>query len=99
MDEAGKLKAVLLRYYNSYVPHVQDGFAVEGFAALIQQTSTPPLTLSGKTAIVRRFEQWLPLGKSAQCRYWSIIIRKKRLGFLSGHGRMKKREGLLANGK
>ncbi|MGG3917888.1 hypothetical protein ABEV38_13655 [Parageobacillus thermoglucosidasius] len=64
MDEAGKLKAVLLRYYNSYVPHVQDGFAVEGVAALIQQTSTLPLTLSGKTAIVRRFEQWLPLGKS-----------------------------------
>jgi uncharacterized protein len=35
LDEAGKLKSVLLRYYHSYIPYVQGGFVVEGFAALI----------------------------------------------------------------
>jgi uncharacterized protein len=62
LDETGKLKAVLLRYYNSYIPYAQGNFDVEGFAALIRQTSASSFILSGKSAIVGRFEQWLPLG-------------------------------------
>jgi hypothetical protein len=40
LDETGNLKAVLLRYYKSYIPYAQGDFDVEGFATLIQQTQT-----------------------------------------------------------
>jgi uncharacterized protein len=62
LDETGSLKAVLLRYYNSFIPYAQGDFDVEGFAALIRQTSDSSFILSGKSAIVEQFEQWLPLG-------------------------------------
>lgn len=62
LDETGNLKAVLLRYYNSFIPYAQGDFDVEGFAVLIQQTNVFPFILSGKSSIVERFEQWLTLG-------------------------------------
>jgi uncharacterized protein len=61
LDETGGLKAVLLRYYNSFIPYAQGDFDVEGFAVLIQQTNNSSFMLSGKSAIVERFEQWLQL--------------------------------------
>ncbi|GLH62434.1 hypothetical protein [Parageobacillus sp. G301] len=49
LDGTGRLKAALLRYYNSFIPYAQGDFNVEGFAVLIQQTNNLLSFLEGKT--------------------------------------------------
>ncbi|MBA2875375.1 GNAT family N-acetyltransferase [Thermaerobacillus caldiproteolyticus] len=61
-DENGTLNAVLLRYYDSYIPYARTSFHMEAFAQLIRQTSTSSFVLSGKSEIVEQFEHVLPLG-------------------------------------
>jgi len=62
----GELTAILLKYYESFIFYSKDkdSFDVEGFAKILQD-GKQPVQLSGKTELVRRFEQQakLSLGK------------------------------------
>ncbi|MCG6793884.1 GNAT family N-acetyltransferase [Anoxybacillus geothermalis] len=63
-DDAGSLKAVLLRYYDSYIPYAPGDFDADGFARLIRETApSSSIQLSGKADIARQFEERLPLGE------------------------------------
>jgi len=66
-DESGALKAVMLRYYDSFIPYARSSFNTSGFANIIKNyTHTyPKFTLSGKSEIVEQFESvnCLGLGK------------------------------------
>jgi len=71
----GDIKAVLLKYFESYIFYCKDKnhFDAEAFAA-IMQPNTNPVTLSGKADLVEKFEKLpnLALGKKrvtyfAQC--------------------------------
>lgn len=73
-DEQGVMKAVLLRFYNSFIPYAKGEFDVSGFASIIKSFHQP-IFLSGKTEIVEKFEQFkeLKLGEKqvtyfAECR-------------------------------
>ncbi|WP_445614177.1 GNAT family N-acetyltransferase [Geobacillus sp. YF-1] len=63
-DVNGSLKAVLLRYYDSYILYAPGDFDADGFARLIRETAGPSLSiqLSGKEEVARQFEGRLPLG-------------------------------------
>ncbi|MBB6282407.1 GNAT family N-acetyltransferase [Geobacillus subterraneus] len=62
-DGNGSLLAVLLRYYDSYIPYAPGDFDADGFARLIRETARSlPVELSGKEEIARQFEERLPLG-------------------------------------
>jgi uncharacterized protein len=73
-SEDDKLKAVLLRYHNSFIPYAKGEFDVKGFAGIIKLLSIEPV-LSGKSVIVEQFEkvEGILLGKKqethfAECR-------------------------------
>lgn len=53
--EDGKLNAVLLRYFESFIPYAKGEFDVQGFADLICNYSATPI-MSGKASIVEQFE-------------------------------------------
>ncbi|MGG3737365.1 GNAT family N-acetyltransferase [Aeribacillus pallidus] len=63
-DEHGELKAVLLRFYNSFIPYAKASYDVEGFAEIIRSYSGD-FQLSGKSDVVEPFEGLtdIPLGK------------------------------------
>lgn len=72
---SGEIKAVLLKYFESYIFYAvnKDHFDVQAFAA-IMETNTNPVTLSGRADLVEKFEKLpsLNLGKKkvtyfAQC--------------------------------
>ncbi|KKK38498.1 acetyltransferase [Mesobacillus campisalis] len=65
-----RLKAVLLRYHNSFIPYAKEDFDVEGFAGIIKLLSKEPV-LSGKSAIVEQFEkvEGIQLGKKQQTHF------------------------------
>lgn len=74
-DETGKLRAVLLRYFNSFIPYAKSDFDVRGFANLILSNPEEPV-ISGKSAVVEKFEHiiGLDLGPKremffAECRH------------------------------
>ncbi|MBA2870466.1 hypothetical protein HNQ85_000724 [Anoxybacillus calidus] len=62
--EDGTLKAVLLRYYDSYIPYARSPFNVDAFAEMMK-SKHDSIQLSGKTEVVAQFEKvrGLPLGK------------------------------------
>ncbi|WP_027409119.1 GNAT family N-acetyltransferase [Anoxybacteroides tepidamans] len=60
-DERGALRAVLLRFYDSYIPYAPGDFDIDGLAEIMRSTSGP-VTLSGKAELVEKFESLLPLG-------------------------------------
>jgi predicted GNAT family acetyltransferase len=62
--EDGTLNAVLLRYYDSYIPYARSSFNVKGFAE-IMKSKHDSIQLSGKSEVVEQFEriEGLPLGK------------------------------------
>lgn len=66
-DKHGEIKAVLLRFYQSFIPYAKGEFNVAEFVSII--TSYPkPFFLSGKSDIVEKFEaiQELQLGKKQE---------------------------------
>ncbi|MEH7177738.1 GNAT family N-acetyltransferase [Neobacillus vireti] len=66
-NKQGEIKAVLLRFYQSFIPYAKDEFDVDSFVSII--TSFPqPRLLSGKTEIVEKFEPYkeLQLGKKQE---------------------------------
>ncbi len=62
-DENGRLRAVLLRFYDSYIPYAPGDFDIDGFAEVMRNASHP-VRLSGKTELVAKFEPLLLLRKS-----------------------------------
>ncbi|MCG3084185.1 GNAT family N-acetyltransferase [Anoxybacillus sp. LAT_35] len=61
-DENGELRAVLLRFYDSYIPYASGEFDIEGFAKIMRHAAQS-VRLSGKTELVAKFESLLSLGK------------------------------------
>lgn len=57
----GNLRAVLLRYHQSFIPYGKGNFDVEGFVSCIKDYSVS--TFSGKTNIIEKFERLLPVLK------------------------------------
>lgn len=54
-DAEGMLKAVLLRYYRSYLPYASGSFDVEGFSELIRKHEDAEM-ISGSTEVVQHFK-------------------------------------------
>jgi len=73
-DEQNRFTAVLLRFHQSFIPYAIGEFDAAGFADIMKKSSQP-VSLSGRTDIVERFEAFddLILGKKqatyfAECR-------------------------------
>jgi uncharacterized protein len=73
-DELDNIKAILLRFHQSFIPYAKGEFNPAAFVA-IMNTFNQPIYLSGKTEIVEKFEEYdeLKLGKKqvtffAECR-------------------------------
>ena len=73
-DEQDEIKAVLLRFYQSFIPYAKGDFNLQAFVE-IMKNYPQPIFLSGKTDLVERFENFeeLNLGKKqvmffAECR-------------------------------
>jgi len=66
-DEFSELRAVMLRYYDSFIPYTKSTINAPKFASIIKsyQRIFPTFTLSGKTEVVEQFERvdGLDLGK------------------------------------
>ena len=63
-DEQDSIKAVLLRFHQSFIPYAKGEFDTEGFVSIMKRY-TQPISLSGKSDIVEKFEAFdgLLLGK------------------------------------
>ncbi|MFP5114763.1 GNAT family N-acetyltransferase [Bacillaceae bacterium C204] len=63
-DEQDMIKAVLLRFHQSFIPYAKGEFDTSGFVSIMKNYSQPIL-LSGKSDIVAKFEVYdeLHLGK------------------------------------
>jgi uncharacterized protein len=63
-DEQNTIKAVLLRFHQSFIPYAKGEFDPSGFVSIMKKYSQPIL-LSGKSDIVEKFESFddLQLGK------------------------------------
>jgi uncharacterized protein len=73
-DDQSTIKAVLLRFHQSFIPYAKGEFDTSGFVSIMKNYSQPIL-LSGKSDIVAKFEAFddLQLGKKqvtyfAECR-------------------------------
>jgi uncharacterized protein len=79
-NKHGEIKAVLLRFYQSFIPYAKGEFNVDEFVSII--TSYPrPFFLSGKSDIVEKFEvfQELQLGKKQET-FFAECKSTKNLG-------------------
>lgn len=62
-DVNENIKAVLLRFYQTFIPYAEDNFDVKGFLDIMKKYD-PIVTLSGISEVVEKFEnQGLTLGK------------------------------------
>ncbi|WP_066073096.1 GNAT family N-acetyltransferase [Neobacillus soli] len=63
-DDLNTIKAVLLRFHQSFIPYAKGEFDTEGFVSIMKRYNQPIL-LSGKSDIVEKFENFedLTLGK------------------------------------
>ncbi|MEH7352564.1 GNAT family N-acetyltransferase [Neobacillus drentensis] len=63
-DEQDSIKAVLLRFHQSFIPYARGEFDTEGFVSIMKRYKQP-ISLSGKSDIVEKFEAFddLLLGK------------------------------------
>lgn len=79
--EDGTLKAVLLRYYNSFIPYAKGDFNIPEFAEIVKLYSNQP-ALSGKSDIVEQFEEigGLTLGRK-QKTYFAECLTGDMLGW------------------
>ncbi|MGJ7912544.1 GNAT family N-acetyltransferase [Neobacillus sp. LXY-1] len=73
-DAENNIKAVMLRFHQSFIPYAKGEFDIDGFAAIMKQY-IQPISLSGKSDIVEKFEGYegLKLGAKritffAECR-------------------------------
>ncbi|MEC1525295.1 GNAT family N-acetyltransferase [Neobacillus niacini] len=66
-DQQGEIKAVLLKFYQSFIPYAKGEFNVNEFVSIITSYSQP-FFMSGKSDIVEKFEafQELKLGKKQE---------------------------------
>ncbi|WP_442593953.1 GNAT family N-acetyltransferase [Neobacillus sp. D3-1R] len=79
LDEKNEIKAVLLRFYNSFIPYAKADFDIDGFLT-IMHSRHEKLMLSGKADIVEKFEnRGLSLGKK-QVTYFAECKSDKYLG-------------------
>ncbi|MFS1515709.1 GNAT family N-acetyltransferase [Bacillus sp. SCS-151] len=81
-DENNQLIAVLLRYYQYYIPYAKHGFDVEGFVQIIKKHDNVQ-SLSGKSEIACQFEniEGLKLGKK-QNMFFCECVTDDQLGEL-----------------
>lgn len=73
-DEKHEIKAVLLRFYQSFIPYAKGEFDSKSFVEIMKRYQQP-ISLSGKSELVEKFEEYkeLNLGKKqvtffAECR-------------------------------
>lgn len=68
MDEPdGRIKAVMLRFYGSFLPYEEGPFDVEGFAELVRKSGKAEI-LSGSSQVLRQFSQVLECKSDKQIR-------------------------------
>jgi uncharacterized protein len=79
-DEKDEIKAVLLRFYQSFIPYSNGEFDVNGFVSIMKEY-TQPIYLSGKTEIVDKFEAFpeLNLGKK-QVTFFAECLTDEHIG-------------------
>jgi uncharacterized protein len=79
---SGEIKAVLLKYYKSYIFYSvdKDHFDVQAFAALME-TNSNPVTLSGRADLVEKFEN-----------HPSLKLGRKRVTYFAQCGKKRKIE-------
>lgn len=79
-DEKDEIKAVLLRFYQSFIPYAKGEFDVNGFVAIMKKYPLP-IYLSGKTNLVEKFEPFheLNLGKK-QVTFFAECLTDEHLG-------------------
>ncbi|PLS17915.1 GNAT family N-acetyltransferase [Bacillus sp. M6-12] len=79
-SEEDEITAVLLKFYNSFIPYAKGDFDAEGFADIIRSYGDTA-ALSGKKEIVERFEklEGLKLGKK-QVTYFAECRTAQNLG-------------------
>lgn len=79
-NEIEEIKALLLRFHQSFIPYTKGEFDVNGFAAIMQGYKKP-IYLSGKTELVEKFEPFkeLQLGKK-QVTYFAECLTNEHLG-------------------
>jgi uncharacterized protein len=79
-DEKEEIRAVLLRFYQSFIPYAKGEFEVNEFIA-IMKNYPQPIYLSGKTELVEKFEanDDLVLGKK-QVTYFAECVTDEHLG-------------------
>jgi uncharacterized protein len=96
-DEQGRLRAVLLRWYGSYLPYSRAEFDVEGFARLIRERGDIKI-FSGISEVVDRFRSpdLLPLDwESRRNLHFAELDRAEQL-FLDGmNGAYQVRKGTI----
>lgn len=71
-DENSQIRAILLRFYQSYIAYAKGAFDVKGFSEIIK-SGVQPTQLSGKKSVVEKFESTLSFEKKqvmhfAECR-------------------------------
>ena len=59
-DEQDSIKAVLLRFHQSFIPYAKGDFDTEGFVSIMKRYNQP-ISLSGKSDIVEKFEAFVDL--------------------------------------
>ncbi|WP_134703434.1 GNAT family N-acetyltransferase [Ammoniphilus sp. YIM 78166] len=64
-NEQGELQAVLLRYYNSYLPYTKGNFDVEAFSQIILGNEEAEM-LSGKLEVLNQFSSSLSFSNRKQ---------------------------------
>lgn len=78
-DDSGELRAVLLRFYQSFIPYAVGEFDLKGYTEIIQNFGDT-YYLSGKTAIVEQFESMKELKlDSKQVTYFAECLSPDRL--------------------
>ncbi|OLS35900.1 GNAT family N-acetyltransferase [Bacillus sp. MRMR6] len=79
-DEKEEIRAVLLRFYQSFIPYAKGDFNVNEFVSIMKNYNQP-IYLSGKTELVVKFEAFddLVLGKK-QVTYFAECLTNEHLG-------------------
>lgn len=83
-NELGELCAVLLRFYDNYIPYAPGDFDVEGLAAVISDQGIID-TLSGMDQVTKKFRPVLPLNWSKiRQTFFAELVGSEKLESCSG---------------